>query len=107
MFRDEDIEFTFFRSSGPGGQKKNTSDTAVRLRHIPTGIVVIAQRERSQLRNKEAALEELVRRLTALRRRKRPRVPTRPTKASRTRRVDEKRHNSQRKAGRRVPADDD
>lgn len=105
MFREEDIEFTFFRSSGPGGQKKNTTDSAVRLRHVPTGIVVIAQRERSQHRNKEAALEELQRRLTALRRRRRKRIPTKATAASRERRIEGKKQRGQLKAVRRAPRD--
>jgi len=60
---DEDLlaecEVETFRSSGPGGQNVNKRDTAVRLRHTPTGIVVTCQRERSQYRNKQIALEEL------------------------------------------------
>jgi len=65
-----------FRSSGPGGQNVNRRETAVRLRHLPSGIVVTSQQERSQLRNKQIALEELRRRLVEASRPKRKRIPT-------------------------------
>lgn len=87
---EHEIEFDFYRSSGPGGQKKNTTDSAVRARHVPTGIVVVATAERSQLRNKQAAVEEIARRLAALRKKRIPRLKTKPTKASQERRVEEK-----------------
>lgn len=54
-----------FRSTGHGGQSVNTTDSAVRLRHRPSGIVVVARRERSQYLNKQAALARLRERLAA------------------------------------------
>lgn len=86
---------TAFRASGPGGQHRNVTDSAVRLQHIPTGIVVIGRRHRSQHRNMIDALERLALRIEESRKVRRKRVPTRKPRAVRRRELEEKKRRGQ------------
>ena len=120
-----DVEFRYSRSSGPGGQHAQKTETRVEalldvessqaltdaqkrrvLERAGPVLRAIAQDERSQLRNRELALQRLVDQLRRALRVERRRVPTRPTEASRERRLEEKRHRSQTKRLRREPPPD-
>lgn len=102
-----DCEVETYRSSGPGGQKKNKTESSVRVRHLPTGLVRIATESRSQFRNREIALERVWNALQARARRPKARKPSVPTKASKARRLAEKKHVAVIKRGRASRGGDD
>ncbi len=117
-----EVELRFSRSSGPGGQHANTSATRVEatldversqaltdaqkrrvIARAGPVLRAVAQDERSQLRNRELAVERLVATLREALRVQRPRVPTKPTTAARERRLEQKRRRSELKRLRRPP----
>jgi ribosome-associated protein len=119
-----ELRWRFTRSGGPGGQHANTADTRAEVRfdvaespslgprqrtrlleRLGPEVRVVVDEERSQARNRSLALERLGARLAAALHVEVPRRPTRPTKASRVRRLDAKRRQSERKRLRRPPDD--
>jgi peptide chain release factor 2 len=108
---DEDLlrecEVETFRSSGPGGQHVNKTESAVRLRHVPSGVVVTSQQERSQHRNKVLCLRKLREKVARLNYRPATRVPTRVPRSAKNRTLEEKARRSQIKRLRSKPASDE
>lgn len=96
-----------FRAGGPGGQHQNTTDSAVRLVHRPTGVTVVCRRHRSQHLNKAECLRRLRDRLAELDREPAVRKPTAPTRSAIERRLAEKKRRSRKKESRRPPEPED
>jgi protein subunit release factor B len=94
---ERDCDMQFFRGTGPGGQNRNKVETAVRLTHRPSGLVVTAEEHRTQRANREAAFERMAARLEEMQRVETPRVATKPTVSSRERRLETKRRAGARK----------
>jgi protein subunit release factor B len=103
---ERDCDLEFFIGSGPGGQHRNKVESGVRLTHRPTGIVVTATERRSQHANRDVAYERMAARLDELQRPRISRKATRPTLASRERRLTAKRVQGQRKQRRSISVDD-
>ena len=105
---DEDLlrqcEVDTFRASGPGGQHVNKTESAVRLTHLPSGVVVTSQQERSQHRNKGICLEKLREKIAKLNYRPAKRVPTRVPRSVRNRTLEEKARRSRIKKLRSKPS---
>jgi ribosome-associated protein len=125
VVRMDELEWRFSASGGPGGQHVNTSNTRAEVRFDIAGspslgprqrarllerfgpeLRVVASDERSQLRNRELAVERLRARLADALRIETPRRPTKPTKGAKERRLEDKRHRSETKRRRRAAPDD-
>jgi len=101
--RRDELEISYYRSSGPGGQRKNRRDTAVRIRHIPTGITVIATESRYQSRNVKLAMERLREKLEAQNYKPPPRIATKIPGAVQKKRLFIKKKRSSVKNMRKAP----
>jgi len=97
---EKDLVITYYKASGPGGQHRNKTESAVRIKHLPTGIIVTATESRSQHENREKALARLRERLAARSRRRKKRIPTRPGKGAVERRISGKKRRGEIKRGR-------
>jgi peptide chain release factor 2 len=108
---DEDLlrecEMDTFRSSGPGGQHVNKTESAVRLKHLPSGLVVTSQEERSQRQNKAHCLRKLREKIEKLNHRPAKRVPTRVPQSVKARTLEEKTRRSNIKRLRTKPSTDE
>jgi ribosome-associated protein len=104
---EREVVVEVFRASGPGGQHVNKTESALRLTHPPSGVVVAVQDTRSQHRNREVAFERLVERLVKLNHVPKKRVPTKPSKAAKVRRIETKKTRGTIKRGRGKVAHDE
>jgi ribosome-associated protein len=102
-----ECEIETFRSSGPGGQHVNKTESAVRLRHVPSGVVVTSRQERSQHRNKAICLRRLREKVSELNYRPAKRVPTEVTRSAKNRTLKEKARRSEIKRSRSKPSPDE
>ena len=84
---EREVEVDVFRASGPGGQHVNRTESALRLTHPPSGVVVTAQDSPSQHRNRDIAYERLIERLKRLNHVPKKRIKTKPSRAARERRL--------------------
>ena len=98
-----ECEVEAFRATGPGGQHVNTSDTAVRLKHRPTGLVATCRTTRSQYLNKKTCLKKLREKVEKLNRRPKRRIPTRKPRAARKKVLEDKAKLAEKKQRRRPP----
>jgi protein subunit release factor A len=94
----QEVTVETFRAAGAGGQHLHKTESAVRLRHGPSGVTVIASDTRSQARNRELAFERLIARLRRLNTPRKRRIATRPGTAARKRRLEQKQRQARKKS---------
>ncbi len=99
----KDCDVSFYRASGPGGQHRNKTETAVRVVHRPTGTIAAAVEERSQSRNRERAFERLREKLIRKLKPRKPRRETRVPRSAKEKRLEEKIRRGRKKEFRRPP----
>jgi protein subunit release factor A len=103
---EKEVRIDTFRASGPGGQHLHKTESAVRLTHFPSGVVVSVSDTRSQNQNREIAFDRLIEKLRKLNTVPKARKATRPTLASKKRRLEGKRQRSAAKTRRRKVGED-
>lgn len=102
-----EVEITAFKSSGPGGQHKNKTESAIRIKHLPTGIMVVAAESRSQIKNREVAWQRLIEKLAKRRQKRKPRLQTQPSRVAKEKRLAHKTQLSLKKQARQKSWRDD
>ena len=100
---EKEVEFSAYQASGPGGQHRNRTFSAIRAKHLPTGIVATASDSRSQLRNRKIALQRLRERLVEHYHEDPPRVPTRKSRSVKDREKRDRQRQSDKKKQRQKP----
>lgn len=102
----KECQVTAFRATGSGGQHVNVTNSAVRLVHLPTGIIVTSQEQRSQYLNKRMCMAKLREKVSKLNYRKPKRIATRISSAVKKKNLEKKKKDSQKKRNRQAPSEE-